>query len=98
MKAADTVYFINETNLNDLVEKVVERMFDAQKNEAREAGGVRTYSREQCIEILHCSYPTFHSFVKSGKIKIIKAGRKTLVDADEFDRDLKAGALGKYRR
>lgn len=58
----------------------------------------RYYSREEVCEMLKISKPTYHAMAGKGAFTVTYAGRKVLIDADRFDRDLADGKLGKYRR
>lgn len=57
----------------------------------------RYYTRQECCEILRCSLPTFHALVNKSLIPVTKVGRKTLVNAAEFDKALAAGNLARYK-
>lgn len=58
----------------------------------------RYYTRDEVCEMLRISKPTYHAMAGKGAFGITHAGRKVLIDADRFDRDLADGKLGKYRR
>ena len=55
-------------------------------------------SRNDACNLLKCSLPTLHSYMKAGIIDYRKAGRKTLVNMSDARRKLESGELARYHR
>lgn len=58
----------------------------------------RLYTREEVCSILGVSKPTFHRLANIGAFSLVKIGRHTRVDADDLDRKIAAGQVGRYHR
>lgn len=57
----------------------------------------RYYTPEQAWEHLHISRSTFYRNVKKGRIRILKFGNKSLIDADELDGAIERREIYRYK-
>ena len=89
------VFQITEEEIEKIGERIAKDLWEKMTVPAKDA--VRHYTRQECCAILRCSLPTFHSIVNRGLIQVTKVGRKTLVDAEEFDKLVASGELARYK-
>ena len=57
----------------------------------------RYYTRDEVCKLLKIGTTTFYRLAKKGKITILKAEGKTLVDADETDNAVQKKTLFRYQ-
>lgn len=90
-----------ENNLRDWFKEIIREVIAETMSETKkvepEQKEVRMYTREQASEKAHISLTTFHSLVNQGLIPIVKVGRRTLVNAEEFDGLLATGTICRYK-
>lgn len=89
------VFQITEEEIEKIGERIAKDLWERMTAPAIDP--IRHYTRQECCAILRCSLPTFHGLVNRGLIRITKVGRKTLVDAAEFDKLVASGELAKYK-
>lgn len=89
-----------EDNLRNWFKEIIREVIAETKPETKtepDQKETRYYTRSEVCEKMHISLTTFHSLVNSGQICVVKCGRRTLVNADEFDRLLTTGAIARYK-
>lgn len=47
---------------------------------------MRTYEVEEVAEMLHCARQTIYRYIKEGKIKTVKIGRRHVISEDEINK------------
>lgn len=95
MTTGNIIYQVTQEDLLAVVTKAVRDALDNAQPKHEEP---RYYTRDEVCSILKISRPTFHSLVNKGEIKVIKVGKRTLIDANRLDTLIAGGMIQKYRR
>lgn len=87
--------------IRDFLKPIMVQVMTESLNEAfiavEEKRRKRYYNRDEVCKLLKIGTTTFYRLVKKGKITILKAEGKTLVDADEIDNAVEKKTLFRYQ-
>ncbi len=87
--------------IRDFLKPIMVQVMTESLNEAfiavEEKRRKRYYTRDEVCKLLKIGTTTFYRLVKKGKITILKAEGKTLVDADEIDNAVEKKTLFRYQ-
>lgn len=87
--------------IRDFLKPIMVQVMTESLNEAfiavEEKRRKRYYTSDEVCKLLKIGTTTFYRLVKKGKITILKAEGKTLVDADEIDNAVEKKTLFRYQ-
>lgn len=100
--AAQVVYQLTEAQISELAEKIAAKIAETSTPVAQvlpETPAAPVWlSREDAAKRMGVSVASIHGLMRKGAIVYRKAGRRTLIDAQDLMAKIASGALAKYKR